>query len=83
VGSREERTALLEGFLGRVVVLPYSTQVARVWGTIQGNAQVRGRPRPVNDSWIAACCIARDLPLATLNTKDYADFAQDESLQLL
>lgn len=25
-------------------------------------------PRPVNDTWVAACCIAYDLPLATLNS---------------
>ena len=43
----------------------------------------RGRPRPVNDTWIAACCLVRDLPLATLNVKDYADFAEHESLALL
>jgi hypothetical protein len=30
-----------------------------------------------------ACCLVRDLPLATLNVKDYADFAEHESLALL
>lgn len=38
-------------------------------------AQQRGRPRPQNDTWIAACCLVDNLPLATLNTKDFADFA--------
>jgi len=38
----------------------------------------RGRPRPQNDSWIAACCLAFDLPLATLNVKDFADYAEYE-----
>jgi len=42
-----------------------------------------GQPRPINDSWIAACCIARDLPLATFNVKDYADFVEDEGLGLV
>ena len=32
---------------------------------------------------VAACCLARGLPLATLNIKDYADFAEHESLELL
>ena len=31
--------------------------------------------QPVNDSWIAACCVARGLPLVTFNIKNYADFA--------
>jgi hypothetical protein len=33
-----------------------------------------GGPRPISDAWIAACCLVRELPLATLNIKDYADF---------
>lgn len=47
---------------------------------------IRGAPwytLPVNDSWIAACCLARDLPLATLNIKDNADLAKREGLALL
>src|SRR3954469_8096998 len=43
-----------------------------------------GRPtaRPVNDSCIAACCLVRDLPLATFNAKDFEDFAEDDGLTL-
>jgi predicted nucleic acid-binding protein len=37
----------------------------------------------VNDTWIAACCLVRDLPLATLNLKDYADFAEHEQLRVI
>jgi predicted nucleic acid-binding protein len=33
--------------------------------------------------WVAACCIAHDVPLATLNTKDYADFTQHHGLRTL
>jgi predicted nucleic acid-binding protein len=40
-------------------------------------------PRPVNDSWIAACCLSYDVPLATLNTKDFVDFVQRDGLRLL
>jgi predicted nucleic acid-binding protein len=42
-----------------------------------------GRPRPVNDTWVAACCLAYDLPLATLNVKDFADFAEHDGLELI
>ena len=38
---------------------------------------------PQNDTWIAACCLAYDLPLATLNVKDFRDFAEHEGLILL
>ena len=44
---------------------------------------MRGRPRPVDDSWVAACCLARELPLATLNIKDYTDYADHEGLELV
>jgi len=70
-------------FLGALVVLPYDTRVATRWGELQAYAQLRGRPRPVNDTWIAACCLVRALPLATLNIKDFADFAEHEGLELL
>ena len=70
-------------FLANLVVLPYDTQVATRWGELQAHAQLRGRPRPTNDSWIAACCLVRDLPLATFNTKDFADFAEHEGLVLM
>src|SRR5882757_6140695 len=63
--------------------LPYDQQVAVRWGELQGYAQLRGRPRPVNDTWIAACCLTRELPLATLNLKDFADFAEHEGLELI
>ena len=50
---------------------------------IVGYAERRGRPRPVNDSWIAACCLTYDLPLATLNAADFQDFADYEGLQVI
>jgi predicted nucleic acid-binding protein len=70
-------------FIAGLVELPYDGRVAARWGEIQAFAQLRGRPRPTNDSWIAACCLVRDLPLATFNIKDFDDFEQHEGLQLL
>ena len=75
--------ATMRTFLAGLVVLPYDQQVAVRWGELQGYAQLRGRPRPVNDTWIAACCLTRELPLATLNLKDFADFAEHEGLELI
>jgi toxin FitB len=42
-----------------------------------------GAPRPVNDTWIAACCLVRDLPLVTLNVKDFNDFADHDGLRII
>ncbi len=36
-----------------------------------------GRPR------IAACCLVYDLPLATLNIKDFKDFIEHEGLTII
>lgn len=75
--------AAMHEFLDGLVILPYDQRVAARWGELQAYAQLRGRPRPVNDSWIAACCLVRGLPLATFNTKDFVDFAEHEGLELL
>jgi hypothetical protein len=54
-----------------------------VWGELAGAAQLRGRPRPQNDMWIAACCLRYQVPLVSLNTADFDDFATHHSLVLL
>jgi toxin FitB len=36
----------------------------------------------VNDMWVAACCLAEDVPLATRNVKDYADFTEYHGLRM-
>jgi toxin FitB len=48
-----------------------------------GAAQLRGRPRPQNDTWIAACCLRYQVPLVTLNTADVSDCASGHGLVLL
>ncbi|WP_018334582.1 PIN domain-containing protein [Actinomycetospora chiangmaiensis] len=73
----------MRSFLAALVVLPYDEAVALRWGELQAYAQLRGRPRPANDTWIAACCLARGVPLATLNLRDLEDFAEHEGLELL
>jgi predicted nucleic acid-binding protein len=42
-----------------------------------------GRARPANDTWIAACALSYGLPLATLNAKDFKDFAEHEGLTMI
>lgn len=66
-----------------MVVLPGTPLVARKWGEISAFAVKRGRPRPQNDTWIAASCLVYGVPLATLNVKDFADFVDHEGLELI
>lgn len=77
------RRSFLDAWLAARPTLPYTDDVAKIWGEITAYAARRGRPRPQNDSWIAAACLAYDLPLATLNVKDFSDFAEHEGLVLL
>lgn len=42
-----------------------------------------GPPRPVNDTWVAACALTYGLPLATLNAKHFKDFANHDGLNLI
>ena len=58
-------------------------EITQSGAQISARAKQRGRPRPQNDTWIAACCLHYGLPLATLNVKDFEDFATYERLSLI
>lgn len=70
-------------WLGRTLIVPSDLRVSYTWGQLAAAAQQRGRKSPVNDTWIAAAAIAHDMPLATRNVKDYADFAEHHGLELI
>jgi toxin FitB len=75
--------AQLTAWLDHVVIVDSDDLISREWGRSAAAARLRGRPRPTNDSWIAACCVARGLPLATLNVKDFADHVEHDGLVLV
>jgi toxin FitB len=77
------RVADLASWRQHGVLPPFDEAVAVKWGELQARARLRGRPRPVNDTWIAACCLVQGLPLATLNTKDFEDFTEHDGLRLI
>jgi toxin FitB len=78
-----QRRAGLAHWLDGVPRLGYDDEVSLVWGTLSAEAVRRGRPRPANDMWNAACCLVEGLPLATLNVKDYVDFVDHHDLNLI
>jgi predicted nucleic acid-binding protein len=73
----------LDLWLTETAILPAGLATATIWATLTSAAERRGRPRPLNDSWIAACCIEGELPLLTLNRRDFADFAEHDGLVLV
>jgi toxin FitB len=79
----DARRGGLDLWLAETKTVSADLAVAQVWGTLTTAAQRRGRPRPLNDTWIAACCIEAGLPLLTLNRRDFVDFADHDGLVLL
>jgi predicted nucleic acid-binding protein len=73
----------LDAWIGGRPVIPYDEEIARSWARLAASARRRGRPRPQNDTWVAACCVRHGLPLITLNGKDFEDFARHDRLVLL
>jgi hypothetical protein len=67
------RLERLEAWLRNVLVLPYDGDTARRWGRLVADMERRGRSVPANDAWIAACCLSRNLPLMTLNRRDFQE----------
>ena len=73
----------MRAWVNKFPVVDGDAAVAETWGEISAYSRQRGRPVPINDSWIAACCIRHGLPLVTLNKRDFADFAEFEGLELI
>lgn len=76
---REAKMTEAEEFASRSNLLPCDLQTARHYGGIRGALQVRGRPIPDNDIWIAALAQQHDLTVAT---KD-AHFREVDALPLV
>ena len=75
--------AALDEWMSGFIMIEGSWEAARTWGNLSADGRRRGRTHPINDTWIAACCLTEGLPLATLNAKDYADFVEQQGLVLL
>lgn len=77
------RRRKLDDFLVGRAVLPGGKRVAETWGRVTALAARNGTPQPVNDSWIAACCLTYRVPLATCNAKDFTYFKDEHGLRLI
>jgi len=82
-GWRSRNKAALTDWLSQLTILEVSWEAARIWGRLSAEGRRRGQAAPINDTWIAACCLAEGLPLASLNVKDYAGFAAHHGLSLI
>ena len=58
-------------FAGRV--LPFDEKAALIWARLMADGKMRGRPRSVLDTIIAAVAEAHECVVVTDNEKDFAD----------
>lgn len=77
------RRAELDRWLDPIPVLLVDREVCAQSALLSAAAERRGRPRPVNDMWVAACCLAVDLTLVTYNRANFEDFEQYHGLRIL
>ena len=56
---------------GRLTILPFTLEEARIYARLQASAVRTGRTRPVLDLLIAATALSNGLILATLNARDF------------
>ncbi len=63
-------TQIIDLYLGRI--LPFDGHAADEHGKLRARSKREGKPIDAQDSYIAAIALARDLPIATRNVKDFA-----------
>lgn len=59
--------------LQHYVIIPFDAPMADAWAKITVHRQQMGRPIECGDAWVAATAVRHSIPLATHNTRDYAD----------
>lgn len=70
------RTSALQLFYARTFeLLPWEDSIPVAYARLSSGAVRGGRTVMANDCWIAATCVAHDLPLLTCNRKDFSPLA--------
>lgn len=68
---RSELERWFEQGVGRIQCLPWDSAVGLRWAALLADLRRRGRPMSIKDSLTAASALAHDVPLATLNRRDF------------
>ena len=55
------------GFISSCELLTIDFLVAEIYASIRLSLKKKGKPIPENDIWIAATCLANDIPLCTFD----------------
>jgi tRNA(fMet)-specific endonuclease VapC len=66
-----ERRAIIDTFIGRLIVLPFDTRAARIAAPLNFQLESKGQKIGGFDMLIAATALAHDLTLFTNNTREF------------
>lgn len=73
--KRGARRARLERWfdegVGRMQCLPWDAATGLRWAGLLADLRTRGRAMPIKDSLIAATALTHDMPVVTLNRRDF------------
>lgn len=58
----QRRREELTSWLSRIAYCPETRRSTPPGARLSAAAVQRGRPRPVNDMWVAACCLTHGIP---------------------
>lgn len=71
-GKRRKRLKhWFEDGIGRIYCLPWDAATGLRWAQLLAELRTTGRSMPIKDSMIAATALVHQLPLATLNRRDF------------
>jgi predicted nucleic acid-binding protein len=70
-GRRAQLESWFEQGIGRIECLSWDSAVGMRWAQLLADLRHGGKPMSIKDSLIAATALAHDLPLVTLNQRDF------------
>lgn len=68
---RDRRSKFIEQILDLLAVIPIDVEIAREHSWIWAHLTMKGNMIGMNDSWLAATCMANDLTMATTNVREF------------
>lgn len=68
---RDRRSKFIEQLLELLDVVPIDLEIAREHSKIWAHLAMKGNMIGMNDSWLAATCVANELAMATHNVREF------------
>ena len=77
--KRQQNEPKFQAFIQQCQILEIHEVIAETYAEVRKKLKDKGRPLPENDIWIAATCLANDIPLMSHDKH----FKEIEELQLI